>query len=288
MPTALRYDTLRHSTIRYGALALVGAALLLIVLVVFAHPAEALQLAPSPPKPPTVPIPTPARTPTAAVPGTGSIDINVGGGKPSNAITLILGLTVLSIAPAILLLTTSYTKIIVVLSLTRNALGLQQSPPNQVLAGLALFMTMFIMGPTISAINTTGVQPYLNGELTASQAYDRGVKPLRTFMLHNTRKDELALFTKIAKDEKPASGAEVPMTTLVPAFAISELKSAFIIGMIIFIPFLVIDMLVSATLMSMGMMMVPPTIMSLPFKLLLFVMVDGWALIIKALVSSYG
>lgn len=277
---------------RHGTLALSGLALLLLVLVVLvvpvvlAHPAEALALAPQPPKPPAAPVPFPGST--AAAPGTGSIDINVGGGKPSNAITLILGLTVLSIAPAILLLTTSYTKIIVVLSLTRNALGLQQSPPNQVLAGLALFMTMFIMGPTLSAINTAGVQPYLNGQLSASQSYDAGVKPLRTFMLHNTRKEELALFTKIAKDKKPASAAEVPMTTLIPAFAISELKSAFIIGMIIFIPFLVIDMLVSATLMSMGMMMVPPTIMSLPFKLLLFVMVDGWALIIKALVSSYG
>jgi len=270
---------------RYSNLALTGLALLLLIfvmLVALAHPAEALQLAPQPPKPPTVPLPG------GDAPGTGSIDINVGGGKPSNAITLILGLTVLSIAPAILLLTTSYTKIIVVLSLTRNALGLQQSPPNQVLAGLALFMTMFIMGPTLSAINSTGVQPYLNGQLSASQAYDSGVKPLRTFMLHNTRKEELALFTKIAKEEKPASAADVPMTTLIPAFAISELKSAFIIGMIIFIPFLVIDMLVSATLMSMGMMMVPPIIMSLPFKLLLFVMVDGWALIIKALVSSYA
>ncbi|MGV8847066.1 flagellar type III secretion system pore protein FliP [Tessaracoccus sp.] len=267
---------------RYGTVALALVALVLIALVAFAHPAEALQLAPAPPRPPATP------TPPVTVPGAGDISISVGGGKPSNAITLILALTVLSIAPALLLLTTSFTKIIVVLSLTRNALGLQQSPPNQVLTGLALFMTLFIMGPTLATMNDTGIQPYLHGSLTASQAYDVGVKPLRTFMLHNTRKEELALFTRIAKEQKPASGADVSMTTLIPAFALSELKSAFIIGMIIFIPFLVIDMLVSATLMSMGMMMVPPIIVSLPFKLLIFVMVDGWALIVKALVSSYA
>lgn len=256
-------------------------ALIALSLLFGTHPAHAAELAPTPPTPPTAPVgPVPP-----ADPGQVSIDV---GGKPSNAITLVLALTVLSVAPAVLLLCTSFTKIIVVLSLTRNALGLQASPPNQVLAGLALFLTMFVMGPTISAVNHDAVQPYLNGQISASQMYDAGSKPVREFLLHNTRKDELAMFTKIAGQDRPAEEKDVPMSTLVPAFALSELKSAFIIGMIIFIPFLVIDMLVSAGLMSMGMMMVPPIIVSLPFKLLVFVLVDGWALIVKALVQSYG
>lgn len=273
-------------SMRLSVWALAVFAVLAYALIAFAHPVHAADLTagvPSvkTPEPPTAPVP-----PTGA--GTSSdISISVGGGKPSNAITLILSITLLSVAPALLLLTTSFTKIIVVLSLTRNALGLQQSPPNQVLAGLALFMTMFIMGPTLTAMNDQAVQPYLAGSMNVSQAYESGVKPLRSFMEHNTRKEELALFTKVAGKDKPASAAEAPLTTLVPAFALSELKSAFIIGMIIFIPFLVIDLLVAAGLMAMGMMMVPPVMVSLPFKLLLFVMVDGWALIVTALVRSY-
>jgi flagellar biosynthetic protein FliP len=257
---------------------------LAVLWLLSAHPASAADLASALPSAPTPPTPP---TPPSAPVSPADISINVGGDKPSNAVTLIIAMTLLSVAPAILLLTTSYTKIVVVLSLTRNALGLQQSPPNQVLAGLALFMTMFIMGPTLSAVNEDAVQPYLKGSMTASQAYESGVKPLRAFMEHNTRKDELALFTKVAGNDKPKSAADVPLSTLVPAFILSELKSAFIIGMIIFIPFLVIDLLVSAALMAMGMMMVPPVMVSLPFKLLLFVMVDGWALIVTALVRSY-
>jgi flagellar biosynthetic protein FliP len=188
----------------------------------------------------------------------------------------------------VLLLATSFTKIIVVLGITRNALGLPTSPPNQVLTGLALFLTLFVMGPVFGDINDVAVQPYMDGAISTSQAYDAGVVPLREFLLGNTREDELKLMIGLSGEEAPANAEEVSMTTLIPAFVLSELKSAFIIGLVIFIPFLVLDMLVSASLMSMGMMMVPPTIVSLPFKLLLFVVVDGWSLITTALVGSYG
>jgi flagellar biosynthetic protein FliP len=216
------------------------------------------------------------------------VSINVGGNSPSTSITLILAITVLSIAPSVLLLATSFTKIIVVLGLTRNALGLQQGPPNQVLTGIALFLTLFVMGPVFSDINDVAVQPYMDGKMTVSQAYDAGVVPLREFLLDNTRSDELKLMVGLSGEEKPADPSQVSMTTLIPAFVLSELKSAFIIGLVVFIPFLVLDMLVSASLMAMGMMMVPPTVVSLPFKLLLFVVVDGWSLITTALVGSYG
>jgi flagellar biosynthetic protein FliP len=218
----------------------------------------------------------------------GGVDISIGDGSPSSSITIILAITVLSVAPSVLLLCTSFTKIIVVLGLTRNALGLPMSPPNQVLTGLALFLTLFVMGPVLSDINDVAVQPYMDGTMTVSQAYDTGVVPLREFLLSNTREDELKLMVGLSGEEAPADASQVSMTTLVPAFVLSELKSAFIIGLVIFIPFLVLDMLVSASLMAMGMMMVPPTIVSLPFKLLLFVIVDGWALITTALVGSYG
>ena len=220
------------------------------------------------------------------VPGDGNVDISVGDGSPSSSITLILAITVLSIAPSVLLLATSFTKIIVVLGLTRNALGLPSSPPNQVLTGIALFLTLFVMGPVFSDINDVAVQPYMDGTMSVSQAYDAGVVPLKDFLLKNTREDELKLMINLSGEEKPADASEVSITTLIPAFVLSELKSAFIIGLVIFIPFLVLDMLVSASLMAMGMMMVPPTIVSLPFKLLLFVVVDGWALITTALVGS--
>jgi flagellar biosynthetic protein FliP len=223
-----------------------------------------------------------------AAPGAGNVNISVGNGSPSSSITLILAITVLSIAPSVLLLCTSFTKIIVVLGLTRNALGLPSSPPNQVLTGIALFLTLFVMGPVFSDINTVAVQPYMNGTMTVSQAYDTGVVPLRKFLLKNTRQDELKLMVGLSGEKAPADKNEVSMTTLIPAFVLSELKSAFIIGLVVFIPFLVLDMLVSAALMSMGMMMVPPTIVSLPFKLLLFVVVDGWGLITTALVGSYA
>jgi flagellar biosynthetic protein FliP len=230
--------------------------------------------------------PTPP-TPSPSPSGTVSVKVDPNLGKPSQAVNVILLLTVLSVAPALLVLCTSFTKIIVVLSLTRNALGTTTIPPNQVLAGLALFLSLFIMSPVLSAINDAGVQPYLKGELTQSQAYDAGVKPLHDFMMKQTRPAELATMVKLSKEEAPATPADVPMTTLVPAFVLSELKSAFIIGFVVFVPFLVIDVVVSSALMSMGMMMLPPALISLPFKLLLFVMVSGWSMIATALVQSY-
>jgi flagellar biosynthetic protein FliP len=231
---------------------------------------------------------TPAWAEPTPPPG-GSVNVNVTGadGKPSNSIVILLALTVLSVAPALLLLCTSFTKIFVVLSITRNALGLTNVPPNQVLAGLALFLSLFIMGPVLSQMNDTGVQPYLKGEKTQSQAFHDGVAPLREFMLKHTRKDEIALFTKVADQPQPKNRDDVPLSIVIPAFALSELRAAFIIGFVIYIPFLIIDMVVSASLMSLGMMMLPPVTVSLPFKLLLFVLVNGWELVITALVASY-
>ncbi len=213
--------------------------------------------------------------------------INGAKGKPSTPLTVILAMTVLSVAPALLLMCTCFTKILVVLGLTRNALGLTTVPPNQVLAGLALFLSLFVMGPVLSEMNEVGVQPYLKGDKGQSQAFSDGVAPLREFMIGKTRTDELRMITGVAGYEKPKNPQSVPLATLIPAFVLSELKSAFIIGFIIFVPFLIIDLIVSAALMSMGMMMLPPVMISLPFKLLLFVMVDGWGLIITSLLKTY-
>ncbi len=252
----------------------------------------------------TVPAPSPAPAaedapgPTGPAGPTGptggdnssSVTIDLDGltKKPSTSVTVLIGLTLLSLLPAILLTCTSFTKILVVLGLTRNALGLQQTPPNQVLTGLALFLSLFIMTPVLTAMNDVGVQPYLKGDKTASQAYTAGIEPLREFMIDHTDDKELMLLTNVARRELPKDRADVPLTTLVPAFVLSELRQAFIIGFIIFIPFLVIDIVVSGALMALGMMMMPPVMVSLPFKLLLFVMVDGWGLVIKSLVASYG
>ncbi|MCZ2858072.1 flagellar type III secretion system pore protein FliP [Blastococcus sp. VKM Ac-2987] len=263
-------------TRRRTAVVLLALLLATVAAVLLAGPATA---APTAPTAPTAPV-----APTVD----GNVDISIGDGSPSSSITLILAITVLSVAPSVLLLATSFTKIIVVLGLTRNALGMATSPPNQVLTGIALFLTLFVMGPVLTDINELAVQPYMDGAMSVSQAYDAGVVPLREFLLANTREDELTLMIGLSGEEAPADAAAVSMTTLIPAFVLSELKSAFIIGLVIFIPFLVLDMLVSAALMALGMMMVPPTIVSLPFKLLLFVVVDGWALITTALVGSYG
>ncbi|KQV63414.1 flagellar biosynthesis protein flip [Nocardioides sp. Root122] len=221
--------------------------------------------------------------------GDSSVTIDLGGitDKPSTPVTVILALSLLSLLPAILLTCTSFTKVLIVLGLTRNALGLQQIPPNQVLAGLALFLSLFIMAPVLTEMNDTGIQPYLDGDKTASVAYDDGVEPLRDFMLDQTGDDELRLLTNVAGRKLPENRDEVSMATLVPSFVLSELKQAFIIGFIIFIPFLVIDIVISGALMALGMMMMPPVMVSLPFKLLLFVLVDGWGLVITSVVSSY-
>ena len=221
--------------------------------------------------------------------GDSSVTIDLDGitDKPSTPVTVILALSLLSLLPAILLTCTSFTKVLIVLGLTRNALGLQQIPPNQVLAGLALFLSLFIMAPVLTEMNDTGIQPYLDGDKTASVAYDDGVEPLRDFMLDQTGDDELRLLTNVAGRKLPENRDEVSMATLVPSFVLSELKQAFIIGFIIFIPFLVIDIVISGALMALGMMMMPPVMVSLPFKLLLFVLVDGWGLVITSVVSSY-
>lgn len=203
-------------------------------------------------------------------------------------IEILLLFTVLSMAPAILLLTTCFTRLIVAFSFLRSALGTQQMPPAQILIGLSLFLTLFIMTPVLKEINETAVKPYMAEEISLLVAFDQGVKPLRSFMFKQTREKDLALFLGIAKLQKPANKDEVPLSILVPSFVISELKTAFQIGFILFLPFLVIDMVVASVLLSMGMMMLPPVMVSLPFKLLLFVLVDGWYLIVGSLVKSFG
>ncbi|MFL6160969.1 MAG: flagellar type III secretion system pore protein FliP [Jatrophihabitantaceae bacterium] len=224
--------------------------------------------------------------PTAPTPPAGTIGVNLSP-KPSTSVSILLLLTLLSVAPSILLLMTSFTKIFVVLGLTRNALGLNGVPPNQVLAGLALFLSMFVMSPVIKAVNTAGVQPYLHGTKTQAVAFQDGIAPIRTFMLQHTRGQEIALMLRAGHLPNPPSPEKLDLTTLIPAFVLSELRSAMIIGFVVYIPFLIIDMVVASSLMSLGMMMLPPVSVSLPFKLLLFVLVDGWGLIINSLITSY-
>lgn len=203
------------------------------------------------------------------------------------ALKIVALLTVLAVAPAILLMMTSFTRIIVVLSFLRQALGTQTMPPNQVIVGLAFFLTIFTMGPIIDQINERALTPYLAKAITQEQAMDEVVKPMRRFMLAETSEDDLGIFMNIANQPKPATVDDVPLRVLLPAFVVSELKTAFQIGFVIYLPFLVIDMVVSSVLMAMGMMMLPPTIVSLPFKLVLFVLVDGWSLIVQSLVRSF-
>jgi flagellar biosynthetic protein FliP len=205
----------------------------------------------------------------------------------SLSIKLLLLLTVLSLAPAILIMMTCFTRIVIVLSFTRNALATQQMPPNQVLIGLALFLTFFIMGPTLQEVNEKSLQPYLKGEISQQEAIDNAVIPMKEFMSKYTRQKDLALFMSYGQMKEVKSTNDIPLTALVPAFALSELRTAFTIGFFIFIPFLVIDMVVSSILMGMGMMMLPPVMISLPFKILLFVLVDGWYLVFKTLLVSF-
>lgn len=205
----------------------------------------------------------------------------------SVALQLILLLTVLTLAPAILILLTSFVRIIVVLGFIRTSLATQQMPPNQVLIGLALFLTFFVMAPTLQEANSQGLQPYLKGQINERVAFEKGMQPMRQFMFKQTREKDLALFVKLSKIERPRNFGDIPNYVLIPAFVISELKTAFQIGFIIFIPFLVIDMVVASALMSMGMMMLPPMMISLPFKILLFVLVDGWNLVVQSLIMSF-
>lgn len=203
------------------------------------------------------------------------------------SIQLLILFTILSLAPSILIMMTSFTRIIIVLSFLRNAIGTQQTPPNQVLIGIALFLTFFLMAPIVAEINQEAIQPYLSGEVGQEEAIDKAMVPIREFMFKQTKEKDIALFLRIAKIEKVEELEDIPTRVLIPSFIISELKTAFQIGFILFIPFLVIDMVVASTLMSMGMMMLPPVMISLPFKLLLFIMVDGWNLIIGQLISSF-
>ncbi|WP_404452633.1 flagellar type III secretion system pore protein FliP [Virgibacillus necropolis] len=205
----------------------------------------------------------------------------------ATSVKLLLLLTVLSLAPSILILMTSFTRIIIVLSFVRTSLATQQMPPNQVLIGLALFLTFFIMAPTFQEVNEEALQPLFNEEISLDEAYDRASAPMKDFMASHTRQKDLALFMNYAEMEKPETVQDIPMTTLVPAYAISELKTAFQMGFMIFIPFLIIDMAVASVLMSMGMMMLPPVMISLPFKILLFVLVDGWYLITHSLLEGF-
>jgi flagellar biosynthetic protein FliP len=266
----------RGVVVRIGLFALLALIIAVVAVLLGPLEAHAAPIDPTPPVDPTAPG------------GDGlSVEINGPNGEPSSAIVTLVGITLLSVAPALLLMMTSFTKIFVVLAMVRNALGLPSIPPNQVLAGLALFLSLFIMAPVLGDINEQAVQPYLNGDTTVTEAIDVASGPLRTFMLANTREEDLALLTRVSGAENPETPEDVDMLTLIPSFMISELRAAFIIGFVIFVPFLVIDLVVSSALMSMGMMMLPPVMISLPFKILLFVLVDGWALIITSLVSSY-
>lgn len=219
--------------------------------------------------------------------GLPSITIDpAGGAEVATVLQIVLLLTALTLAPAFLILMTSFTRVVVVLGFVRNALATQQMPPNQVLVGLALFLTVFVMAPVFAQVNQDALQPYLAGELELQTALSRTEGHLRAFMLRHTRQKDLALFVEVEGNGAPAVPEDVSTLALVPAFAISELKTAFQIGFIVFIPFLVIDMVVASTLMSMGMLMLPPMMISLPFKIVLFVLVDGWHLVIRSLVTG--
>jgi len=211
-------------------------------------------------------------------------------GNPENvstSLTVVFIITVIALAPSILIMTTCFTRIIIVLGFLRQALGTQQTPPNQVLIGLALFLTFFIMMPTYEAVNREAIQPYVRGELSQEEALNRALEPIRDFMLRQTRPRDLRLFLEIAKLPRPQRREDVPTHVLIPAFMISELTVAFQIGFLLYIPFLIIDMVVASTLMAMGMMMLPPIFISLPFKIIMFVLVDGWNLILGSLVRSF-
>lgn len=221
-----------------------------------------------------------------------TISVGVGQATKPGEISVVLQIfflmTILSLAPGILIMTTSFTRIVVVLSFLRNALGTQQAPSNQIIVGLSLFLTFFVMGPVWQQINTQALQPYRAQTISQEEAFKRAIAPVRKFMLSQTREKDLALFLTIAKQPRPRNADDIPTITIIPAFMISELRTAFQIGFLVYIPFLVVDMVVASVLMSMGMMMLPPVMISLPFKILLFVLVDGWGLVIGSLVKSFG
>lgn len=252
-----------------------------VALLLSARPALAQEVPPSGSfQTDAVTVPEPAGVPDV------SITVSSEDAALSRTVLVILMLTVGAVAPGILLLMTTFTRFAIVLGLTRNAIGIQTLPPAQVLIGLALFLTVFVMGPIFNTINEEAVQPLLAGEMGQGEALEAGFDPLRDFMLAQTRDEDLRMFIGLSSEEKPESPEEVGATTLIPAFVVSELRTAFVIGFIVFVPFLVIDLIVAAVLMSLGMVMLPPVFISLPLKLLLFVMVDGWALIVGSVVQS--
>jgi flagellar biosynthetic protein FliP len=221
-----------------------------------------------------------------------SLNIGVGASSKPNdvsvTIQIFLMLTILSLAPGLLIMTTSFTRIVVVLSFLRTAMGTQSAPSNQIILALSMFLTFFIMNPVWTQINKEAYQPWKAQQISQEQAMDRAVQPVRKFMLAQTREKDLALFISLSKLPRPKNANDIPTLTIIPAFMISELRSAFQIGFLIYIPFIVVDMVVASVLMSMGMMMLPPVMISLPFKILLFVLVDGWGLVISSLVKSFG
>ena len=206
----------------------------------------------------------------------------------TQGVQVLIMLTILTLAPSIIIMTTAFIRIVIVLSLTRQAIGTATLPPNQVIVGLALILTFFVMSPTLSKINETAYQPYMKNIITQQQALDNSMIPIRDFMFKQTHESELALFVKLSKIEKPKTKDDVPTYVLIPSFVLSELKTAFKIGFVIFLPFLVIDLVVASVLVSMGMMFLPPTTVAMPFKLIMFVMVDGWFLITKSLIEGFG
>jgi len=221
-----------------------------------------------------------------------NINLTMSGGssdaeKTSTLIQIVILLTILTLAPAILLMLTSFTRIVIVLSLVRHALGTQQMPPNQIIVGLSLFLTFFVMMPVFNRVNDEAIKPYYEEQLSGEQAIDKAIVPVKEFMIKQVRQKDLALFVRIANEKRPATPTDISLGVLIPAFAISELKTAFQIGFLIYLPFLILDMVVASILLSMGMMMLPPIMVSLPFKLLLFVLVDGWHLIVGSLVQSF-
>jgi flagellar biosynthetic protein FliP len=232
-----------------------------------------------------------AVTSSAAPPPLPNISLNIGGnadqGKAATVVQLLFILTVLSLAPAILMMVTSFTRIIIVLSLVRHALGTQQMPSNQIVIGLALFLTFFIMAPVWQQVNEEALKPYYEDRITGEEAFALASTPVKKFMLKQTREKDLALFVRLSQEKRPEKPADVSLPVLIPAFVISELKTAFQIGFLIFLPFIIIDIVVASILLSMGMMMLPPIMISLPFKLLLFVLVDGWYLIVESLIRSF-
>jgi flagellar biosynthesis protein FliP len=228
------------------------------------------------------------QSPTLPFPKIG-IDIGTADTPQDISVTLqlLLLMTILSLAPSIMIMTTAYLRIIIVFHFLKNALGTQQMPPGQLLAGVALFITFFIMAPTWSKVNDEAIKPLMDGQITVEEAYDKGIVPIREFMFKNVRDEDLELFIGLSNFERPENRDDVPTYILVPSFALSELRAGFIIGFFLFIPFIMVDMIISSILMSMGMMMLPPMLISLPFKILLFILVDGWNLIVGSLVRSF-